>query len=717
MAFTRLHNGVLTLDTDVQYVKGVGPRFAEAFRKLGIATVRDMLFTVPRRYEDRRHTPPIREVQDGQWVTLRGRIVNVDTRPIRGGRVIISTRLRDSSGSITLTWFNQAWVARQLEAVKASEIVVYGQVKGHGPDREIAAPEWEAIEQDDDVAAFATLTPVYGLTQGLPQKVMRRAVDSALAAVDLLPDPLPRPFRERHRLMGLRHAITQLHRPEDPERRAAAHRRLVFEEFFYLQAHLALRRAANTAEAGIAFPIEGLPAAAPAGHLFASEDAAGARDGDLESLIRKMLPFELTNAQKRVLGEIFRDMAAPFPMNRLVQGDVGSGKTAVAACAMLAAVRAGYQAALMAPTEILAEQHAVNLRRLFAPLGITVALLVGKLGVRQKRSELQAVATGSAQIAVGTHALIQDGVEFPRLGLAIIDEQHRFGVRQRLALRQKGQVMPDTLVMTATPIPRTLSMAFYGDLDQSKIDELPPGRTPIKTHWKSPADRETVYETVRGLVEKGRQAYFVCPLVSDTEKMNAQAAEELHRHLSETVFDGIPVGLLHGQMKPAEKEFVMERFRTGELRIMVSTTVIEVGVDVPNASVMVIEDANRFGLAQLHQLRGRVGRGSTQSFCVLIAEATNEDTRERMETMVASTDGFRIAEKDLEMRGPGVMAGTLQAGNADFKFGDLIRDAALLEEAREAAREALPELDDLLWQDARPRIQQISSESAMITVS
>jgi ATP-dependent DNA helicase RecG len=425
--------------------------------------------------------------------------------------------------------------------------------------------------------------------------------------------------------------------------------------------------------------------AAHPSHLFEEEQVAKFREMPLQEQIRSMLPFELTGAQKRVIEEIFVDMEVASPMNRLVQGDVGSGKTAVAACAMLAAVRSGYQAALMAPTEILAEQHYRNLTNLFEPLGISVALLVGKLTKSAKDKALAATMTGSAKIAVGTHALIQEGVKFDRLGLAVVDEQHRFGVMQRAALREKGLGNPDILVMTATPIPRSLTMTLYGDLDLSVIDELPPGRRPIKTHWKQPFERDSVYSGVAKLLQEGRQAYFVCPMINENEKMSTQAATDLHYRLSEGPFKEFRVGLLHGQMKSQEKESVMDSFRAHELDILVSTTVIEVGVDVPNASVMVIEDANRFGLSQLHQLRGRVGRGEYQSYCILISDARSEGTQRRMDTMVETNDGFRISEVDLEIRGPGEIAGTRQHGNLDFKIADLVQDGRQLEVARQAA--------------------------------
>ncbi len=718
------------LDTDVQFLKGVGPRQAVSLKKAGIGTVRDLLHRLPRRYEDRSRIPKISSVRIGEWVTVRGRIVKLDSRPTQRGMVILKAIVQDGSGSITLTWFNQPWIKRALES-GSGEVIAYGQVKEAGIHLEIAGPEWEFVGEEDDPEDFARIVPVYPLTDGLFQKTVRRATRSALdkylAAVQ---DPLPASILEDQDLEPIRWCLQEIHWPSSESNRLRARKRLVFEEFFYMQVSLAMRRAETHAELGISFPISALldstPAdpetddGSPAPHLFVREQVEKREGEALWEQIHRMLPFDLTAAQRRVISEVWADMERPHPMNRLVQGDVGSGKTAVAACAMLAAVRSGYQAALMAPTELLAEQHSAQLQRLFGPLGITVELLVGKLSAAQKRKAAQRTASGESHIAIGTHALIQEGVEFRNLGLVIVDEQHRFGVLQRKALRDKGLGNPDVLVMTATPIPRTLTMTLYGDLDTSVIDELPPGRRPVKTHWKPTRDRDAVYQGVLSLVREGRQAYVVCPMVSESETMMAQAAEELFGRLSAGVFSDVRVGLLHGQMKPKEKEDVMAAFRAHELDVLVSTTVIEVGVDVPNASMMVIEDANRFGLSQLHQLRGRVGRGHVQSYCVLIADVKSEDSRTRMETMRETGDGFKIAEVDLRLRGPGQMAGTQQSGNSDYEIADLVQDARMLEVAREAAialierdpHLSLPENSAIL-----AKVRERRSELAVITVS
>ncbi|MCW5937628.1 MAG: ATP-dependent DNA helicase RecG [Fimbriimonadaceae bacterium] len=709
------------LDMEVQFLKGVGPRNAMLLAKLGIQTVRDALWYLPRRYEDRREIPPLMFLKPGRHGTARGRLIDVDTKRLRGGKVLLQAKIQDKTGQVILQWFNQPWLGKQLQNLVGRDLIAYGLVReGFRSELEMSSPEWEAIE-DDEVEEFARIVPVYALSEGVPQRAVRKACRSAAELfADLVPDPLPEDFRKAHKLRKVGWCLRQLHLPETDEARSEGRRRLAFEEFLYLQLALQLRRNEAKQVAGITFPISRLSGqSVSGGTLFAPESAVPA-GGSLWDEVAAMLPFELTGAQRRVIDEIWKDMERPQPMNRLVQGDVGSGKTAVAACAMLAAVRCGYQAALMAPTEILAEQHAFNLSRLFDPLGINVNLMVGKLNVKQKRKALEQAANGEAQICVGTHALIQEGVNFLRLGLAVVDEQHRFGVMQRVALRDKSDLNPDVLVMTATPIPRTLTMAIYGDLDLSVIDELPPGRKPVRTHWRRPNERSRVYEGVRKLLDEGRQAYFVCPAIFESEKLQTQAAEDLFYRLSQLEFPDRRVGLLHGQLKPAEKQEVMEAFRAHRLDVLVATVVIEVGVDVPNASVMVIEDANRFGLAQLHQLRGRVGRGDTQSFCVLVADSRSEDTERRLSVLVETTDGFRIAEEDLDIRGPGDMMGTRQHGSLDLQVGDLIKDADLLEKARQAAIDVLendPQLERPEWSPVVERLRERRAKEALIMVS
>ena len=683
----------------MQFLKGVGPRAGLTLKKLGIATLQDMLEYLPFRYEDRRHFRAISDAKPGEWLSLKGRIIELNEDRRKGQFSITRAALSDGKQAIRLIWFNQKWIKPTLQK-HGGEVIVYGQVKDATFGLEMASPEYELVASDASPEDFARITPIYRLKDGVPQKLVRRAASGAIAAIPpTLTDMLPEALRKRYGLMPLQQAYKSVHFPQTEDEFVQARRRLVFDEFLLLQLSLAMRHAEQGIEPGIGFEIP---------------DTVIAE-------MRSALPFDFTDAQKRVIREIFRDMIRPHPMNRLLQGDVGSGKTAVAASAILAAVRAGYQAALMAPTEILAEQHYSNLKTLFEPLGLDVELLVGKQTAAQKRKAIDRTSSGLALVAIGTHALIQEGVSFQKLGLVVVDEQHRFGVLQRAALRMKGYGNPDVLVMTATPIPRTLTLTLYGDLDLSVIDEMPPGRKPIKTHWKMPTERASVYRSVRQLIDTtNAQVYVVCPLVSESEKMLAQAAEELYRHLSEDVFADLRVGLLHGQMKAKEKEAAMDAFRKHELDVLVSTTVIEVGVDVPNANIMVIEDANRFGLAQLHQLRGRVGRGERQSFCILIGAASTPDGEARLRVMTETTDGFRIAEEDLKIRGPGELYGTKQSGDLGLKLADLLKDGKVLEEARQAAL-AIVEKDPTLHKPEhgliRKALEDKGAENARTDVS
>ncbi len=664
------------LETEVKYLKGVGPKLAQVLSKLNIYTLSDLLFHLPRRYEDRRQFRKIAHARPGEAITVAGKLVTADNIKVRNHMTITKAYIDDGSGVMELVWYNQPYMKDVLTKLRNSIIVAYGVVKENPYGLQMETPEWEDLPDGadpDSLLSVNRITPIYPLTEGIRQRRMRQILWNAVQYAHLVPEVLPRSVRERVGLPPIQQALQQIHFPDEETQIEPARRRLVFEEFFLMQLGVGLQRRQNQQERGIAMRI----------------------DADrLNEQLHQLVPFELTNAQKRVIGEIWSDMALPHPMNRLLQGDVGSGKTIVAAAAILAAVDNQYQAALMAPTEILAEQHYINLHRLFQPLGISVELLVGRLTSRQRQQARERVATGRGLVAVGTHALIQEEVAFARLGLAIVDEQHRFGVLQRAALRDKG-VMPHLLVMSATPIPRTLTMTLYGELDVSIIDELPPGRKPVKTHWKTPEERLKVYAGVRKLIEEGRQAYVICPLIDESDKLQVRAAEEMAEHLQKDVFPDLRVGLLHGRMKPTEKEAIMEQFRAGELHILVSTTVIEVGVDVPNAAVIVIEDADRFGLAQLHQLRGRVGRSEHQSFCILIANPKSEDGQKRMEIMARTTNGFIIAEEDLKIRGPGEIFGTKQSGMPSFRVADLVKDMRLLEVARQEAFRVLEQDPDL----------------------
>jgi ATP-dependent DNA helicase RecG len=689
-----------TLETEVQYVKGVGTKLAQVLSKLNLYTLGDLLFHLPRRYEDRRQFRKIAHARPGDAVTVSGKLVTVDNVKVRN-LTLTKAYLDDGSGVLELVWYNQPYIKDTLTKLRNSQIVAYGIIKESPYGLQMETPEWEDLPDGadpDSLLSVNRIVPIYPLTEGIRQKRMRQIIWNAVQYAHLAPEILPRSIRERLGLMPIQQAIAQIHFPDSEQAIDPARQRLVFEEFFLMQLGVGMQRQRTRQERGIAMRI----------------------DADrLNEMLHRIVPFELTNAQKRVIGEIWSDMAQPHPMNRLLQGDVGSGKTIVAAAAILAAVDNQYQAAMMAPTEILAEQHYINLHRLFQPLGISVELLVGRLTNKQRQQARERIATGRGMVAVGTHALIQEGVEFARLGLAIIDEQHRFGVLQRAALRDKG-VMPHVLVMTATPIPRTLTLTLYGELDVSIIDELPPERKPVRTHWKTPEERLKVYEGVRKLIQEGRQAYVICPLIDESDKLQVRAAEQMAEHLQKDVFPDLRVGLLHGRMKPAEKEAVMDAFRAGELQILVSTTVIEVGVDVPNAAAIVIEDADRFGLAQLHQLRGRVGRSEHQSYCVLIANPKSDDGQRRMDIMTRTNNGFLIAEEDLRIRGPGEIYGTRQSGMPSFRVADLVKDMRLLEVARQEAFHLLEQDPDLSRPEhaaLREAVERFRHRFAIATVS
>lgn len=709
--------GVTHLDSDIQYLKGVGPNLARYIRMLRISTIRDVLYHFPRDYEDRTRQATISSITSTDPVVVKGRITSVSSQRLRGGKVRINATLEDGTGAIELIWFNQPWIARKLQEAQDQMITAYGTPKLGQYYWQITSPQIQEVGPEDDESQG--IVPIYPLSEGVSQWHVRKV--SALACThfaDQLEDKLPKTMLDHFGFPSIPQAIRSLHWPESLEEAENARRRLVFEEFLSLQLAFQIKRRQIKQEAGIRFPLDELQESpqVPPGSLFADSDAPA----DLWQQIAAIFPFEFTSAQRRVVEEIWGDMKYPYPMNRLLQGDVGSGKTAVAASAMLACVRCGYQAAIMAPTEILAEQHYIDLSHQFESAGVTVDLLVGKMGARKRKKAMANASLGISNIIVGTHALIQEDVEFKKLGLVIIDEQHRFGVAQRAALRRKAKENPDVLVMTATPIPRTLSMTFYGDLDVSVIDELPPGRTPIKTYLRNPAERSTTYAQVKQMLDRGHQAFFVCPLISESDAMQAQAAEDLHYRLSSKDFKEYSIGLLHGGMKAEEKDQVMEAFRKAEHQVLVSTTVVEVGVNVPNATVMVIEDANRFGLSQLHQLRGRVGRGSVQSFCILIADPTNKEAERRMQVMTETTDGFRIAEEDFRLRGPGDIAGTQQSGFAGFDFADLSRDTDMIEVAKQAAIKVIesdPELKHEHNKGLKELLRSRLSEKALISVS
>lgn len=661
----------------VQYLKGVGPVRASQLARLGVVTVMDLLLHLPRRYEDRRHPVPLAMLTEGPDRTTVARIERVQMIRTRRGTPLVRAGVADSTGVAHVVWFNQPYLARTL--TPGQSVSLYGRVERAGRGVQFVAPEVEIIDPNEEPWLVGRLVPVYPSTDGLPQRALRMMVRDALEQyAEVIPDPLPDGLRRAHQLIALREALWAAHFPEREADHASARRRLAFEELLILQIGiLQQRREAQT-----------IP-----------RQAAYGPPGDLLPRFLASLPFALTDAQRRAIDRIVRDMRQTAPMNRLLQGDVGSGKTVVAAAALVACVDGGFQAAFMAPTEILAEQHALTLGRMLGPIGIEVYCLSGGTDAAERDAVLRALRSGRAVVVVGTHALLEDRVLFDRLGLVVVDEQHRFGVLQRARLRAKGR-SPDVLVMTATPIPRTLTLTVYGDLDLTVIDEAPAGRQPVRT-WVRPASaRDRVYAYVRDQVRAGRQAYVVCPLIEESDTLQARSAVDLARELSAGALRDVRVEVLHGRLSAAQKAERMDAFRAGRIDVLVATTVIEVGIDVPNASIMVIEDADRYGLAQLHQLRGRVGRGPEQSHCILLATAPTESGRARLEVMASTTDGFIIAQEDLALRGPGDILGVRQHGLAGLRVANLVSDWPLLEEARTVAAGVLadhPRLDDPQW--------------------
>ncbi len=673
--------GVVTdksVDLPVTAVKGVSSSLAARFKKLGVSTVRDLLYFFPHRHLDYSQRKYISQLTEGEEETV---VANVwQAQEVRlGGRRSTEAVVGDETGNVRVVWFNNPYLVKKLAT--NTRIVISGRVGLFNGRHVFESPEWEQVG-DEDLVHTGRLVPIYPLTSGLRPRQVRKLMKEAVDRwVVLLEDFLPQEVRERHKLLELFQAIGQAHYPDDEVLKDRARVRLAFDELFLLQLGvLSKKRDWQESQPGNPFNI----------------DAAA-----LDTFLRS-LPFELTPAQQRVLQEIMADLERAQPMSRLLQGEVGSGKTVVAAAALLMAAANGYQGAFMAPTEILAEQHFATIRKLLSGVSseekeeenlyrysglfarpINVALLIGDISLKKKEELKQRITDGEVDVVIGTHALIQKGVAFSRLGLAVIDEQHRFGVAQRSAIRQKG-FNPHVLVMTATPIPRTLALTLYGDLDLSVIDQLPPGRQVIKTKWLRPEQRNSAYAFLRRQAAEGHQAFILCPLVEESEAVQARAAIAEYEHLSRDVFSELKLGLLHGRMTAADKDKVMRRFRSAELDILVSTPVIEVGIDVPNATVMMVESADRFGLSQLHQFRGRVGRGQEQSYCMLLAHNPSEVSRERLGIIEKVQDGFILAEEDLKLRGPGEFFGTRQSGLPDLKMAKL-SDIALLEMARSEA--------------------------------
>lgn len=654
------------MDRSVQYVKGVGEARAKLLKRLGIETVGDLLHHFPRAYKDRSRVVPIGELTEGESACVCAEVASpVTSYRGSGGRQISKFTIADDTGVLQVTFFN----AKYVNVSQGETYRFYGKAERLGRRFFLTNP---VIESPDSRVKTGRILPVYGLTEGLQNAAVIRMVENALRYADELPETLPAGILETHALMGIREAYRAVHAPRDVQELTDARRRLAFEELFTLSLGLAMLKK-DRGEAGERLP---LPDMAP---FYAA------------------LPFALTGAQRRAIDEALADMtsASGVAMRRMVQGDVGSGKTMVAAALAYAAARGGAQSAMMAPTEILARQHYVGLSALLEPLGVRVGLLTAGLPLSERRKTRERLAAGDIDFVIGTHALLSEGVTFSRLRLVVTDEQHRFGVRQRARLREKAELPPHMLVMSATPIPRTLAMVLYGDMDLSVIDELPPGRIPIDTRAPSEESRDAVYGFMRRQLDRGRQAYVVCPVIGETENEELKAAEVFAEELQSRYFSGYRVALLHGRLSPREKDEVMDGFTQGRIHVLVATTVIEVGVNVPNANMMVIENAERFGLSQLHQLRGRVGRSDKKSYCVLLSRSASQTTRERLDVMCRTNDGFEIAREDLRIRGPGEFFGERQSGVPGLRIAELGADMKLLADAHEAALSLLtrdPEL-------------------------
>ena len=665
----------MDLATPLSYVKGVGPARAAMLEAKGLITVEDLLGYVPFRYEDRSNVKSVAELAPGEMATVIADLRSASLSGFKRRNLgLFEASFTDRSrGILVCKWFHGGYLANVL--APGQKVALFGKVEFDSYTGQLTMlhPEFEILSDEDDAAEaslhLGRVVPVYEAVSKLTTRVLRTLVHRVLSELPPIEDRLPEFLRARLKLPGRWTAIRETHFPpqETDMRllnafRSQAQFRLIFEEFFWLECGVALKRSKARTMPGISFDL----------------------NERVREKVKAVLPFKPTAAQKRVLGEIAQDMKAPRPMNRLLQGDVGSGKTIVAAEAAVIAIENGYQVAVLAPTEILAQQHYFYFKQLLARLDYVVVQLTGSFTGREKSQLKRLIAAGLAHVVIGTHALLEKDVEFQNLGLAIVDEQHRFGVMQRFELLRKG-VHPDVLVMTATPIPRTLAMTLYGDLDVSIIDELPPGRKPVKTEHRTADHAESVYSFLKKQIDEGRQAYVVYPVIEESETNAMKAAEKMYEHLSREVFPGIMVGLMHGRLPAAEKESTMEQFKRGGIKILVSTTVIEVGVDVPNATVVVIEQAERFGLAQLHQLRGRVGRGAGQSYCILITERMSDAAKERIRTLVDSNDGFFIAEMDLKLRGPGEFFGTKQSGLPSLRVANILRDKEILEAARREA--------------------------------
>ncbi|MFC1658678.1 ATP-dependent DNA helicase RecG [Candidatus Omnitrophota bacterium] len=655
-----------SLSTPIRYLKGMGPRKAKLFNRLGISTIEDLLYHFPRRYEDRSHLLKISELKEGEEQTIEARVLAVRQRQAWRRRRfnIFEAQVKDATGKIYCVWFNQPYIKEYFKPGRTC--LLHGRVQRYKGRLQMTSPEFEfADEEAEESTSVGRITPVYSLPEGITQRNFRKFIKSVLQQyLSQIHDFLSFDIRSRNKLLNLARSLLNIHFPESQELQKSSYSRLSFDEFFLFQVPLALRKLKKKEKRGISHKAE----------------------GELVEGLIASLPFELTPSQEKVIGEIKADLSVPQPMQRLLQGDVGSGKTVVALIASLAAIQGGYQSAFMVPTEILARQHYENFKSQTSSLGksVNIGLVTGSLKKNDKENICRQIKTGRINLIIGTHALLEEDVEFKNLGLTVIDEQHKFGVGQRALLPRKG-LNPDVLIMTATPIPRTLAITLYGDLDISVIDELPPGRLPIKAIHYSEEKVSGAYETAKQELLKGRQVYIVYPVIEDSYALDMAGAKKMYEELRQGEFREFRLGLIHGKLKQSEQDRIMARFKNRELDMLVTTTVLEVGIDVSNATCMIIEHAGRFGLAQLHQLRGRVGRGSEQSFCLLIANPVTQESRQRIEAMVKYNDGFHIAEEDLKIRGPGEFFGRRQHGLAELKIANPLTQLQLLRRARQEA--------------------------------
>lgn len=674
----------------IRYIKGVGPAKALLFEKLGVKTVSDLFYFLPRRYEDRTLVVAPSQAKPGEAQAVRGKVIKCSVFRARTGTGIVEVSVGDGKGRVFGVWYNQPFISKVFSP--GQEVVLYGEVEAAGR-LQITHPAFEIItgESKEESLEIGRIVPFYPLTEKLTHRDVRKTAHRAIkSCLSFIEDPLPTRIRARRQLVDIKFAVENIHFPHSFDNLSKAHRRLIFEEFYMLQVVMAMKR-----------------------KLSQKKGTAHVSSGRFLDDFAKLFPFELTAAQKKCIAEVEKDMSGAKPMYRLLQGDVGSGKTVVAIFALLLTCENGHQGVMMAPTEILARQHYVNISKILMPQGINVRLLVGGMPEEDRLRVLEEVSSGEADIVIGTHSLLQQKVEFKDMALVVIDEQHKFGVEQRKELVKKG-ANPDTLVMTATPIPRSLVMAIFGDMDISCLTDKPSGRQKVTTYWTAADNRQAVYGLIREQVASGRQAFVVCPRIKNQKAGTVSfSAEEVYSRLKDDVFPGLKVTMLHGQMSAKEKDGIMKDFVSGKYDILVATTMIEVGVDVPNVSVMLVEHAEMYGLSQLHQLRGRIGRGKHESYCVLICEDESESSIERLEAITSMDDGFLIAEKDLDIRGPGEFLGTRQSGLGDLKFGDIARDFSIMEEARSDAFETIEEDPDLSLERnfaVRSRIRELLAD-------